>query len=115
MRGFLIALFSLILLVMLTGVISACLQQNMFLIPPQVSGNPWFRATLLDAYAGFLIVFVWIAFRERLLWVKLLWFVLLMSLGNIATSTYVLWALIRLPKHAPLSALFLPVIRDKIS
>jgi hypothetical protein len=111
MRGFLIVLFSVILGVMLTGVISACLQQNMFLIPAQVTGNPWFVATLLDAYAGFLTIFVWIAYRERSLWLKALWFVLLMTLGNITISAYVLWALIRLPKEAPLSTLFLPVTR----
>lgn len=64
--------------------------------------NPWAVATLWDAYFGFLTFFVWVAWRERSLGRRVLWFVLIMALGNIAMSLYVLIRLFRLaPGESP--------------
>ena len=60
--------------------------------------DPWFRATLVDAYCGFLTFFVWVAYNEHTMWRRGLWFVLIMTLGNIAMSVYVL---IQLTKRRP--------------
>lgn len=59
--------------------------------------DAWFRVTLLDAYLGFLTVFIWIAWKERTLLRQSVWFVLVMTLGNMAISAYVLLQLAKLP------------------
>ena len=57
----------------------------------------WFQATLLDAYFGFLTFYVWVAWKERSLAGRVLWFVLIMAFGNMAMSAYVILQLVRLP------------------
>jgi len=58
----------------------------------------WFQVTLLDAYLGFLTAYVWIAWKERTALRRSLWFVLVMSFGNMAVSLYVLLQLLKLPR-----------------
>ena len=64
-------------------------------------------ATLYDAYFGFITFFVWVAYRESRFWVKALWFVLIMGLGNIAMSLYVLIQIFRLKPGEPAYAILL--------
>ena len=60
------------------------------------AANPWAVATLYDAYFGFITFWVWVAYKEDTLWSRLLWLVLILALGNIAMSLYVLIQLFRL-------------------
>ena len=69
--------------------------------------SPWAMATLFDAYSGFLTFFVWVCFKERSLAARVMWFLLIMGLGNIAMSAYVLMQLFRLKSDEPLSNLVL--------
>lgn len=69
------------------------------------AANPWAVATLYDAYFGFLTFFVWVAYKERTHLSRLLWLVLILSLGNIAMSLYVLIQLFRLKPDQPAEAL----------
>ena len=55
----------------------------------------WFQVTLLDAYCGFLIFYLWVAWREKTLLGRSIWFVLIMCFGNMATAAYVLLQLFR--------------------
>ncbi|MBS0394385.1 MAG: DUF1475 family protein [Proteobacteria bacterium] len=64
----------------------------------------WTIATLCDAYAGFLTFYAWVCYRERAAG-RVLWFVLIMLLGNIAMSAYALRALARLGPDEPLERL----------
>ena len=68
--------------------------------------DPWGRATLFDAYFGFLAVWLWIAWRERTLGARIAWAVALATLGNIAIAVYVLRSLWRLPADATIDDLF---------
>jgi hypothetical protein len=68
------------------------------------AANPWAVATLYDAYFGFLTFYVWVWFKERRVWLRVLWFVLIMCLGNIAMSMYVLIQLHRLKADEPAEA-----------
>jgi hypothetical protein len=52
--------------------------------------DAWFRLTLADAYFGFLIVYLWVVYKERTLWARTVWFLLFMTLGNMAVSAYIL-------------------------
>ena len=69
------------------------------------ASSPWAVATLFDAYFGFITFFVWVCFKERSLVAKMIWFVLVMGLGNVAMSGYVLIQLFRLKPQEPLSNL----------
>ncbi len=104
LHGLLALLFAAILLVMLGFTVRATRTRGVFdnghLLP-----DVWFQATLVDAYLGFLTFFVWVAWKERHLGRQLTWFVLIMTLGNMAMSAYVLWKLYRLPRGAGIAEL----------
>ena len=69
------------------------------------AGNRWAVATLYDAYFGFFSFWIWVAFKERSNWSRAMWLVLILSLGNIAMSLYVLIQLFRLKPDQPAEAL----------
>ena len=56
----------------------------------------WTIATFIDAYCGFLTFYVWVFYKERRWTRRLVWFIALMLLGNMAMSAYVLLQLWRL-------------------
>ncbi len=68
----------------------------------------WFQVTLLDAYLGFITVYVWIAWKEETLLSRVLWFVLVMAFGNMSISAYVLMQLMKLPSGSGLFELLTP-------
>lgn len=70
------------------------------------AANPWAVATLYDAYFGFITFWVWVAYKENTLWSRVLWLILILGLGNIAMSLYVLIQLFRLKPEQSVEALF---------
>lgn len=104
---FLRALFILVLLAMLAVTIAASLHQGLFEAAAELWPDPWFRATLADAYFGFLTVYCWIAYKERTLGRQALWLILVMTLGNFAIATYMLIQLFKLQPGDPWSRLLL--------
>ena len=69
------------------------------------AANQWAVATLYDAYLSFITFWVWVAYKENNLWARLLWLVLILGLGNIAMSLYVLIQLFRLKPDQSAEAL----------
>jgi hypothetical protein len=69
------------------------------------AANPWAVATLYDAYFGFITFWVWVAFKESHWVPRILWLILILGLGNIAMSLYVLIQLFRLKPEEPVEAL----------
>jgi hypothetical protein len=67
----------------------------------------WTIATFLDAYCGFLTFYVWVFYKEARRSTRVLWFLAIMALGNIAMSCYVLLQLFRLRADQDVSALLL--------
>jgi hypothetical protein len=102
-KTFLKILFGLIFIFMVTMTVRATLQSSLPDAWPSYRGNPWAMATLYDAYAGFITFFVWVAYKENSLWKSVVWFVLILGLGNIAMSFYVLLQLFRLRPEEPAS------------
>ena len=96
MIKFLKVLFSLVFLYMTYEVISTSLESNLFTEWDSLGSIPWMRATLWDFYANVLAIFCWIAYKERSAGLKVLWLLLLVTLGSIATSAYILIQLFRL-------------------
>jgi hypothetical protein len=64
-----------------------------------VTAFRWGSATLADAYCGFITFFAWVVYRERSWVTRIIWFILILLLGNIAMSAYVL---LQLRKKEPL-------------
>ncbi len=71
--------------------------------PREVATHPWFIATLVDAYFGFLTFWCWVCWKETLWGKRVLWLVAVLLLGNIAMAIYALNKLFRLPADANLS------------
>lgn len=90
MKTFLTGVCCLVLAVMLYVTISASLHGDIVSATRQLWPDPWFRATLADAYCGFLFFWLWVVWREQSAAKSILWFVLIMTLGNIAMAGYLL-------------------------
>lgn len=94
--------FAAIFVIMLGSTLQASSKQAIWAIPANVTENPWFQATLKDAYFGFATFLGWVYLRERSLMSKAIWTVLVLLLGNIAMAPYVLLALKGInPKQQP--------------
>lgn len=113
MKAFMIAVCLVVLVLMLSVTISASLQQNILSATRLLWPDPWFRATLADAYCGFLFFWLWVAWRERSLGRSLLWFVLIMALGNIAMAIYILLRVAALRPGEGVAALLLPRVETE--
>ncbi len=103
MKTILAAICCAVLALMLYVTISASLQQDLITATRQLWPDPWFRATLADAYCGFLFFWLWVAWREQSVVRGALWFVLIITLGNLAMAAYVL---IQLRKTPSVDSLF---------
>ncbi len=85
--------FALAVLAVMTWVtVVASLDRGVFSAASELWQAPWFRATLADAYFGFLSVYLWIFYRETSATRRGLWLVLLLTLGNFAIAAYLLLA-----------------------
>ena len=76
--------------------IKTSMEESLWAAIPAYARSPWAMATLYDAYCGFITFFVWVAYKETSWFPRVVWFVLIMALGNIAMSAYVLIQLFRL-------------------
>jgi hypothetical protein len=105
MRNFLKILFAGIFVCMAVVTVRASLAMSLWAAWDSYARNPWAVATLWDAYCGFTVFFCWVFYKERNWGARALWFVLIMGLGNIATSVYVLKELVLLRADDPLEDL----------
>ena len=107
MKLFLKLLFAGIFLWMTVLTIRTSVAMSIWEAWDSYAANPWAVATLYDAYFGFLTFYVWVAYKEKATWGRILWFILIAGLGNIATSLYVFIALQRLRADQPAEAVLL--------
>ena len=98
-------LFAAIFIWMVVLTVRTSMQVSLWSSWNAFSGNPWAVATLYDAYFGFITFWVWVAYKERTMWLRLLWLVLILCLGNIAMSFYMLLQLHRLKSEDSLETL----------
>jgi len=99
-------LFSLLLVWVCYVVISTSLQSNLFTNWDFLGAIPWMRATLWDFYANVVVIYLWLCYKEKTIIAKLLWLVLLVTLGSIASCIYVLIQLFGLKPGEGLKELF---------
>lgn len=103
---FLRAHFLVVIASMLAVTSWASLHTPLFSIPRQVFTHPWFIATLFDAYWAFIAFYVWVAWKERSLPARILWFMTIILLGNISIAAYMLRELFSVPATGPLDEVF---------
>ena len=101
MKLFLKLLFGAIFVWMTVATIRTSMAVSLWEAWDGYAANPWAVATLYDAYCGFITFYVWVAYKERGWGARILWFALIMGLGNIAMSAYVLIQLFRLRGDEP--------------
>jgi H+/Cl- antiporter ClcA len=106
MVNFLKVLFSLIFVWMCYVVISTCLASNLFVEWDFLGKIPWMKATLWDFYSNVTVIFVWLCYKESKLWLKIIWLILLVTLGSIASCAYILLQLFKLKPGEGLKELF---------
>jgi len=68
--------------------------------------DPWVIATMFDTYWAFTAVFVWVAWKEQSIAARVLWFLAVMALGNVAIASYLLRELLAVPAGGPLADVF---------
>ena len=107
MRNFLIVAFIFLFVYIVFTVISTSLESNLFKEWDFLASIPWMKATLVDFYINTVVIFAWMSFREKKWPVRILWLILFVFLGSIATTFYVLIQLFRLEKDEPVVNAFL--------
>ncbi len=88
--------FCIVFVAMIVLTVVASLHEDVLTATATLWPDPWFRATLADAYGAFLTIYVWVAWRERTWGGRFAWLILFLGLGSIAISAYMLWRLSRL-------------------
>ncbi len=98
--------FLLLFIWMCYVVISTSISSNLFKEWNFLGSIPWMRATLWDFYANVAVIFFWICYKEKRFILKIIWLILLVILGSIASCAYVLIQLFRLKPGEGLKELF---------
>jgi len=106
MINFLKILFSILFVWMCYMVITTSIASNLFSNWDYLGGIPWMRATLWDFYTNVTVIFVWLCYKENKLYLKIIWLILLVTLGSIASCAYVLIQLFKLKPGEGLKELF---------
>jgi len=99
-------IFSLLFVWMCYVVISTSINSNLFTNWDFLGNIPWMQATLWDFYANVFVIFVWVCYKEKTIALKIVWLVLLVTLGSIASCAFVLIQLFRLKPNEGLKELF---------
>src|SRR5476649_2688880 len=99
-------LFSLLLVWVCYVVVTTSLQSNLFTNWDFLGTIPWMRATLWDFYTNVVVIYLWLCYKEKTIIAKLLWLILLVTLGSIASCSYVLIQLFRLKPGEGLKEFF---------
>jgi hypothetical protein len=105
MRGMMVALYVAMLAGMSAITLWASLDRGMLDAGGELLRFPWFVATLADAYFAFLAFYLWLAWRESTWTARLLWLVLVLTLGSIAIAGYMLIQLYK-RRGEPLAAIW---------
>ena len=106
MINFLKIILSVVFVWMCYTVISTSLQSNLFTEWNYLGSIPWMTATLWDFYANVAAIFVWVCCKEKSVLMMIIWLILLVALGSIATCAYVLIQLFKLKPNEGLKEFF---------
>ncbi len=99
-------LFSLLFVWMCYIVISTSISNNLFKEWDSLGSIPWMRATLWDFYTNVIVIFIWVCYKQKGVFLKIIWLVLLVALGSIASCAFVLLQLFSLKPGEGLKEFF---------
>src|ERR1700755_1873688 len=99
-------LFSLLFCWMCYQVINTSINSNLFKEWDFLGAIPWMHATLWDFYANVTAIFLWVCYKEKYFALRIVWLILLVTLGSIATCAYILIQLFKLKPGEGLKQLF---------
>lgn len=71
----------------------------------QQPNHAWTIATLADAYFGFITFYIWVLYKEPSAFKRVIWFIAIMGLGNMAMAVYMLKELRKLNDGEDMSLL----------
>jgi hypothetical protein len=74
--------YAVVLIVMIAVTAWSGMHESILAVPPVVLNDVWFKATLFDAYFGFMSFFFWICYREKSLALKVFLFFAIVFLGQ---------------------------------
>lgn len=98
--------FTVLLVWVCYTVIVTSLQSNLFTQWHFLGSIPWMRATLWDFYTNVAVIYLWLCYKEKNTMPKIVWLILLVTLGSIATCSYVLIQLFKLKPGDGLNQFF---------
>ena len=84
-------LISYVITVAMIGVIIWA-QNQVSLFDSPIPDLPWGIVSLVDLYGGFILVCLWIAYKESLS-ATIIWSFFVLILGNLATAIYVIYSI----------------------
>ena len=84
-------LISYVISVSMIGVIIWA-QNQVSLFDSPIPDLPWGIVSLVDLYSGFILVSIWIAYKESLL-SSAVWIFFVMVLGNLTTAIYIIYSI----------------------
>jgi hypothetical protein len=96
-----------VFVVMIYNTIQTSIALNLFTHLPTLLKDPWAVMTLYDAYFAFLFFYLWIYYKETSVIMRLIWFVLVLTLGTIAMSLYMLIQIFKLNEKDSIEELLL--------
>ncbi|MFD0942048.1 DUF1475 family protein [Pedobacter boryungensis] len=96
MITFLKLIFSALLIWITYIVVSTSLESSLIKEWDFLGSIPWMRATLWDFYVNIFIITLWMFYKEKSIFLKIVWVILFVCLGSIATCAYVLIKLFKL-------------------
>jgi hypothetical protein len=99
-------IFSIIFIWVCYTVITTSLQSNLFEQWDYLGSIPWMRATLWDFYANVSVIYLWVCYKEKGILPKIIWLILLVVFGSIASTAFVLIQLFRLKPNEGLKEFF---------
>lgn len=88
--------FSALFVFMCYKVVATSLESNLFDEWDFLGSIPWMRATLWDFYANIFIITLWMFYKEKNVFLKIVWVPIFVCLGSIGTLGYVLVKLFKL-------------------
>jgi len=104
---FLKVVFSVVLVAMLGIIVIASMDRPITEAMAVLGPDPWVQAALLDAYFGFLAIWLWMAYKERTWLGRIGWLLAVLFTGNVAIAIYMLIQLHRLRPGEGIEALLL--------
>ncbi|MDX1957274.1 MAG: DUF1475 family protein [Leptospiraceae bacterium] len=98
---------SLVFVFMIYSTVQTSIALNLFEHLPTLLKDPWAVMTLYDAYFAFLFFYTWIFYKENNWLLRILWLVLVLALGTIAMSLYLLIQIFKLKEKDSIEELLL--------